>query len=456
MLQQIGFVLITLVVIRIAFKLYGRIWRNIHLGKPEDISGREAQRWRNVALVAFGQKKMFKNLLPAVMHLFIYVAFVITQVELIEIILDGFTGKHRLFAGIGSLYTFIISFVEVLSLLAFIGTVVFLARRNLLKVPRFWQPEMTTWPRLDANLILFGEIALIVAIFCMNGADTVLQTIAPEEYHQTGRFAISGWLGPMLFGGLSKDLLVFIERSGWWLHLLTVYAFLLYLPVSKHLHILLAFPNVYFARLNPRGEMANMPAVSQEVRSMLGLIPEIEMPEMSDEIPEFGARDVFDLSWKTILDAYTCTECGRCTSVCPANVTGKKLSPRKILMDVRDRAEEVSGRLESGAMKYIAEDKRGPNVMLSQDNFDDGKSLFDYVSREELHACTTCNACVEECPVMIDPLRPILDMRRYEILTLSEGPQDWLPMFNSLESSGAVWQVTEDREHWTKQISDVG
>jgi len=453
--QQIIFILVCLLSFQLAVRQYRRLYRNIHLGKPEEISGNAGTRWKNVLLVAFGQKKMFKNWLPAILHFFIYSAFVITQIELIEIFVDGFLGLHRFFAEpLGGFYTFVISFIEVLSVLAFVATIIFLARRNLLRLPRFRKPEMTAWPTLDANLILFGEIALITGIFCMNGADTVLQGIDPQHYVATGHFAVSGSLGPLVFGGISEDWLMLIERFGWWLHILVVLAFINYLPISKHLHVIFAFPNVYYARLSPRGEMQNMPDVQKEVRSMLGFDEGEEMP-MDEEIPEFGAKDVFDLSWKTLLDAYTCTECGRCTAECPANLTGKKLSPRKVMMDIRDRMDEVSKKLKSGSAEYISSDKNDGKTSLSASNFDDGKSLFDYITKEEIHACTACNACVEACPVLINPLEPIMEMRRYEILTLSEGPADWVPMFTSLENTGAVWQMGVERDAWAQSTDSV-
>jgi len=329
MIQQIVFLVILSVVSFLAFRQYKKIWRNIHLGKPEEIAGDGDIRLKNTLLIAFGQKKMFKNWIPAIFHFFIYAAFLVTQIELIEIIVDGVFGVHRFFAPIlGGFYTFIISSIEVLSLLALVGTFVFLARRNLLKIPRFRKSEMTGWPTLDANFILLGELVLITGITMMNGADVLLQQLDPTHYPATGTLAISSFSGPALFGGFDQASLVVIERVGWWLHILMVFGFILYLPFSKHLHILLAFPNVYFAKLKSRGEMENMPAIMNEVKSMMGLVPESE-GGMGDEIPEFGAKDVTGLSWKNILDAHACTECGRCTAECPANLTGKKTIPTK-------------------------------------------------------------------------------------------------------------------------------
>lgn len=443
-IQQVLFIIITFLAFGVAGFQFLKLRKKVFLGQAQEIKGNALQRWRQVFLVAFGQKKMFKRWLPALFHLFIYVAFLLTLVEMVEILIDGAFGVHRFFAGyLGEFYTFIISFVEILSALALIATIVFLSRRLVLKLSRFHKAEMTWWPKLDGVLILVLEFALIVAIFTMNGTDVVLQGIDPDHFPATGTLPISSILGPLLFGGIDYEILTILERMGWWLHIIVVYAFMNYLPYSKHLHIFFAFPNVYYSPLKSRGEMENMPAIMNEVKSMMGLTESTEIDDTED-LPEFGAKDILDLGWKSILDAFTCTECGRCTDNCPANLTGKKLSPRKVMMDIRDRTEDVFKKLNSGDETF-QKDKEKP---LSKSNFDDGKSLFDYISKEEIRACTTCNACVEACPVMINPLEPILQMRRYEILTESDGPADWLPMFNALESSGAVWQMSDARDAW--------
>ena len=302
-------------------------------------------------------------------------------------------------------------------------------------------------------MILVLELALIFAICCMNGADSVLQTKLPDAYHHAGPFALSSWLGPAILGNWDTHLLVGLERFGWWLHYFVVLAFLNYLPFSKHLHIILAFPNTYFSKLQPRGKMDNMPIIMNEVRTSMGMDALPNTPVMQEgEMPTFGANDVFSLSWKNVLDAYTCTECGRCTAECPANITGKLLSPRKIMMDVRDRAEEIGKNLDKGTIQLISKELYPNDTALTAQNYHDGKSLFDHITKEEIHACTTCNACVEACPVLINPLDIILQLRRYEILTLSEGPKDWTPMFTSLENSGAVWQMPVEREAWIHEL----
>lgn len=437
MIGQIIFIILAIVVFYIAFGRFNQIRKNILLGIDEKIEGDSPQRWKNVLLIAFGQKKMFKNWIPAFFHFFIYAAFLLTQIELIEIFLDGGFGFHRFFANkIGGLYPFIINLIEILSVGAFIATIIFLSRRNLLRLPRFTKPEMKGWPSMDANLILMGEILLLIGIFSMNGADVLLQAQFPDHYVSTGYLFISSSLGPLLFGSLDAGTLHIIERFGWWLHISVVFGFILYLPISKHLHIFLSFPNVYYAKLTPKAKMENMPEIMNEVKSMFGLPVETNTTMNPDVIPVFGANDVTSLSWKNNLDAFSCTECGRCTAQCPANLTGKKLSPRKIMMDVRDRATEVGA--------YLIANK------VSKEEFNDGKSLFDYISREEIHACTTCNACVEACPVLINPLDIILKLRRYEILTESAGPADWVPMFNSIENAGSPWPMSVERDAWTR------
>ena len=452
MIQSILFIIVAAVAIGYATKQFLKIRRNILLGGEVDYEIDTGQGLKNMLLIAFGQKKMFKRWIPAIFHLFIYVAFLFTQIELIEILIDGAFGQHRFFANaLGGFYTLIINTIEILSVLAFVATLVFLSRRNLLKIPRFHKDEMTGWPKLDGNIILYLELLLLIGIFSMNGADAVLQTRGIEGYIDTGRLAVSNSLGPGLFGGLSNGTLIMIERFGWWLHILVVFGFLNYLPKSKHLHIMLAFPATYFARQKSRGEMENMPEIMNEVKSMMGLVEGAEDVPMDEELPEFGSKDVMDLSWKNVLDAYSCTECGRCTSVCPANITGKKLSPRKILMDIRDRATEIGEKLDSGDLQYVKEEVKSEAKTLTKKNFDDGKSLFDYITREEIHACTTCNACVEACPIMLNPLEPILKLRRYEILTESAGPTEWIPMFTSIENTGAVWQIPDEREKWAKE-----
>ncbi len=450
MIQQLIFTLVTLATIILSYRAYAFIIKNIKFGRQYELVNDKSSRWKTMVLIALGQGKMFKYFLPALFHLFIYVAFIFTQIELLEILIDGFFGKHRIFAPtLGGFYTFIISLIEILSVFAFVATIIFLSRRNLLNIKRFHLPEMKGWPFTDANLILLGEILLITGIFLSNSSDLVLQTRLPEHFHHTGQFAISSYLAHHIFNNFSTHTLLILERTGWWLHLLVVYGFILYLTISKHLHLIFAFPNTFFTPLTPRGKMENMPVIMNEVKSMMGLSEGgDENMDMNEDIPEFGAKDIQALKWKNILDAYTCTECGRCTDNCPANTTGKELSPRKIVMMVRDRADEIGKKLRSNDTKYIRADLKKDDSTLTIENFDDGKSLFDYISDQEIFACTTCNACVEQCPVLINPLDIILQMRRYRILTDSAGPSDWMPMFTSLENSGSVWQMQEERTAW--------
>jgi heterodisulfide reductase subunit C len=393
-----------------------------------------------MVLVALGQKKMFNRPIPAILHLFLYVAFVITQIELIEIIVDGISGNHRSFRpALGSFYTFIVSLIEILSVLAFIGTIAFLARRNLLKIPRLVKSELNGWPKLDANLILIAEIILICFIFMMNGADEVLYSRgfshAADLNDGTFNFSISKHLGPLIYGGMPTEGLHVIERIGWWGHLLMVFGFLNYLPISKHLHVLLAFPNTYFSNLKPIGSFTNLFEVTDVVKPNFD--PAYQPVLDPNAAIKFGVKDVTDLTWKNLLDAYSCTECGRCTSVCPQNMTGKTLSPRKIMMDTRDRLVEVGKNIDANKGTFV----------------DDGKSLLgDYITSEEIWACNTCNACVQECPINIDPLAIIVGMRQQLVLEQSSAPTELNGMFSNLENNGAPWQFSPaDRANWINE-----
>ncbi|MBK9272253.1 MAG: (Fe-S)-binding protein [Saprospiraceae bacterium] len=429
MLQILFFSILSGLVFYIAYGRFLQIYKNISLGITENEKHNSITGLKNMILFALGQKKMFNKPVSGIFHLFIYLAFALTQIELLEILMDGFTGEHRIFAhALGSFYNFLINSIEILSFLAFISTFIFLYRRNILKLIRFQKPEMKGWPSLDANLILMGEILLIAGIFVMNSSDQILQNLDPQHYPSTGKLYISSFIGASLLGQFPQDWLIWLERMGWWLHLFVIYGFILYLPFSKHLHIFLAFPNAYLSNQDSRGKMSNIPVIENEARSMVGLSPK----EIQDQTEIFGAADIFHLTKRTLIGAYSCTECGRCTAVCPANLTGKKLSPRKIVMDIRDRMEEISKQPK-------------PNGECN-----DGKNLFDYISREEIYACTSCNACVEACPVLINPLEPILALRRYDILMNSGGPSEWMSMFNSLENTQSVWQIPETRDSWTK------
>ena len=438
--QQIAFIVALVLAISLFVRKIRRIRRNILLGKNESFADNPGLRWKNVLLLAFGQKKMFRNPLVAMLHLFVYVGFVIINIEVLEIALDGLMGTHRVFAGFGgALYSALINGFEFLAVAVFLSCFIFLCRRNIIKLRRFISHDLDGWPRSDANYILLTEIALMTLFLTMNAADTLLQARGYGHYgtHLTGDFAFSRWLHPIL-NGLSSGSLVVVERVCWWLHILGILAFLNYLPFSKHLHILLAFPNAYYARLVPEGKLRNMPAIQQEV--LYAMQPETAPPAPADGSspapPRFGAKDVFDLSWRNLLDAYSCTECGRCSAACPANLTGKVLSPRKIMMSTRDRLEEV-----------------GRNIDKSADGSftDDGKSLLSYISVEELRACTTCNACVTECPVSISPLEIIVEMRRALIMEDSNAPQEWNALFGNIENNFAPWKFNPDeRDRWTE------
>jgi heterodisulfide reductase subunit C len=432
--QQILFIALAVAAVYFFSRKVKEMRRNVLLGRDEDISDNKNQRWKNMVLLALGQKKMFKRPIPAFLHLAVYAGFVIINVEILEIFIDGVTGAHRIFAPmLGGLYSFLVGFFEILAALVLLGCVVFLIRRNILKVGRLNMPELNGWPKNDANLILVTEVILMSLFLIMNTADLSLQQLGAEHYTRTEPFWISGHMTGM-FSGMSAGTLVAIERSCWWLHIIGVFLFLNYLPYSKHLHILLAFPNAYYSKLIPQGEAKNMKEIQNEVLYMME--PD-KAPAATAEPatpPRFGAKDVMDLSWKNLLDAYSCTECGRCTSVCPANMTGKKLSPRKIMMDTRDRMEEV-----------------GKNIDLNKEFQDDGKSLLHgYITTEELRACTTCQGCVEACPVMIDPLDIIMQLRRNLVMEESNAPGEWNMMFGNIENNMAPWKFSpDDRDAWT-------
>jgi len=425
MIAQIAFILLSIVAVFLFTKKIKEIRRNILLGRDEDFSDNKSKRWRNLLLLAFGQKKMFRNPLVAVMHFVIYAGFIIINLEVLEIFLDGILGTHRLFAQpLGSLYEWLINGFEFLAVGVTFVCIVFLCRRNIIKLKRFISNDLNGWPRSDANYILFSEIILMSLFLTMDACDA------------SQNFFFSSMLHP-LFKNFSAETLENIEHTCWWLHITGIFIFLNYLPYSKHLHILLAFPNAYYARLEPEGKLKNMPEIQQEV--LYAMQPETA-PAAGSEAPhkKFGAKDVFDLSWKNLMDAYSCTECGRCTAACPANITGKALSPRLIMMKTRDRAEEI-----------------GKNINSNKAFKDDEKTLLhNYITEEELRACTTCNACVEECPVSISPLEIIVQLRRYLIMEESNAPQEWNGMFSNIENNFAPWKFSPDeRDKWAEEMS---
>lgn len=433
--QQILFILLTAIAVWLFVKKVKFISRNIKLGREEEFEP-HPDRWKNVLLMAFGQKRMFDKPLVALLHFAVYAGFIIINIEILEIILDGLFGTHRLFAPwLGNVYTFVIDFFEVLAFLVLVSCIIFLIRRNIVRVRRLNMKELNGWPRSDANYILTFEIVLMTLFLVMNSTDRNLQIRAHEHYHDVGRFWVSGIIAP-LFDGLSTSSLVATERSAWWLHIAGIFVFLNYLPYSKHLHIILAFPNTYYARLQPQGKMTNMPEVQKEV--LYAMQPEtIPADAGQPEQKRFGARDVADLSWKNLMDAYTCTECGRCTASCPANQTGKLLSPRKIMMDTRDRMEEIGNKRE----------KNGEFT-------DDGRSLLhDYITTEELWACTSCQACVQACPVLINPLHIINQLKRYLTLEESNQPGEWNGMYSNIENNFAPWKFSPDeRDKWAEEM----
>jgi len=420
-ISSIIFLILTVIAFYIFAKKLGTIKRNIHLGRPIELNDQPLARWKNVFMLALGQKKMFQNIPVALLHLILYVGFIIINIELLEIIIDGIVGTHRFFKPfLGALYPILINSFEMLALLVFVACIFFLSRRNIIRVKRLISKDLTGWPKTDANLILAIEMVLMGLFLTMNAADP------------SANFIISSWIKPAL-SNLNEHQLHTIEQSAWWMHILGIYCFMNYLPYSKHLHIVLAFPNAYYASLEPKGKMHNMVAIQNEV--LYAMQPELA-PTNAAAPEKFGAKDVMDLSWKNLMDAYSCTECGRCSAACPANSTGKLLSPRKIMMDTRDRLEIV-----------------GKNIDANGQFVDDGKSLLnDHITIEELRACTTCNACVEECPVSISPMDIIIELRRSLIMEDSNAPSEWNGMFSNIENNFAPWKFApDDRDAWTKQ-----
>lgn len=426
-MAQILFIVLTVAAVALFSYNLRKIIRNIRLGRPANRSDQPQKRFATMLRVAFGQSKMFFRPVPALLHLFVYAGFIIINIEVLEIMIDGIFGTHRVFAGLGGFYNFLIGAFELLALSVWLGCAIFLIRRNIIRLKRFSGTEMTSWPKSDANAILITEILLMTAFLTMNAADAKLQSMGAGHYITAGAFPVSQFLLPLMPG--SESALVLIERSCWWFHIVGILAFLNYLPYSKHLHIIAAFPNTYFSNLEPKGEFTNMTSVTNEVKAMLdpAYTPEETQPG------RFGAKDINDLTWVNLMNAYSCTECGRCTSVCPANITGKLLSPRKIMMDTRDRMEQV-----------------GRNIDKTGKGFEDGRSLLDdHISREEIWACTSCNACVQACPVNIDPLAIITELRRYAVMEESQSPASISAMLGNIENNGAPWKYSPaDRFNW--------
>ena len=420
-----------LLVIGIGFfvRNINKLRRNIKLGKSVEISGSSRQRWKNMAMIALGQSKMVTRPIAGILHIIVYIGFIVINIEVLEIVIDGLFGTHRIFSSIGPVYGVLIGTFEIFALLVFVAVVVFWIRRNIIRLQRFMSSEMKGWPKQDGNLILYFEIVLMALFIIMNATDVQFQSMNSGN-------VISQFVAPW-FGGLPLHA---IERTAWWLHIAGILIFLNYLYYSKHLHILLAFPNTYYGRLTPNGQLDNLESVTNEVKLMMN--PDADpysMPEedTTTELEKFGASDVFDLNRIQLLNAYTCTECGRCTSECPANQTGKKLSPRKIMMDTRDRLQEV-----------------GHNIDINKGTFKpDGKQLLgDYITNEELWACTSCNACVEACPISINPLSIIMDMRRYLVMENSAAPTELNTMMTNIENNGAPWPYNQmDRLNWNKE-----
>ena len=433
MISSVVFVSIFIFSISIFARNCKRIYRNISLGKKIPNVDKKKERIKKTLLIAFGQSKMFDRPVVGFLHLIVYVAFLLINIELLEIIIDGVSGKHRSLAPyLGSFYNFLIAFFEILALSVIISVILFWIRRNIIRIERFIKNDLKGWPKLDANMILYIEIILMFLFLNMNATDQILQNENFNNYLEYGSFPVSSYM-TFLYSDLSVETVFYIERASWWLHIIGILFFLNYLYYSKHLHIILAFPNVYYSNLENKGKLSNMKSVLNEVKLMLNIDPEVN--SANSEIERLGAKDVFDLNQFQLLSAYTCTECGRCSSECPANITGKLLSPRSIMMKTRDRLEEV-----------------GININKNKQFLDDNKSLLgDYIKKEEIWACTTCNACVESCPIGIDPMSIILDIRRYMVMEESSAPNEINNMMTNIENNGAPWQFNnQDRINWIK------
>ena len=418
-----------------------KIIRNINLGTDVNRSDNPKARWTNMAMIALGQSKMVKRPVAGILHIIVYVGFVVINIELLEIIIDGLFGTHRVFAFLGTTYDVLIASFEILALLVLVAVVAFWSRRNAIKLKRFVSSDLKGWPKSDANYILYFEVVLMTLFLLMNASDLHLQNVPGGFSHfiKAGSFPVSQFIEP-IFNGISNELVMLLSEVFWWLHIVGILIFMNYLYFSKHLHILLAFPNTYFANLNPQGQFDNLESVTKEVKLMMdpNADPFAAAPVDENAVPsKFGASDVQDLNWVQLLNAYTCTECGRCTSSCPANITGKKLSPRKIMMDTRDRLEEVGKNIDANKGIFIPDNKT---------------LLNDYITAEELWACTSCNACVEECPVNISPLSIIMDMRRYLVMEQSAAPMPLNAMMTNIENNGAPWQYNQqDRLNWKNE-----
>ncbi|WP_405246934.1 4Fe-4S dicluster domain-containing protein [Cellulophaga sp. Asnod2-G02] len=432
-ISQILFTLILIAGIGYFASNVKKLFRNISLGKDLDVSDNKPQRWKNMAKIALGQSKMVVRPIAGFLHIIVYVGFIIINIEVLEIVIDGVFGTHRIGLQVlnASVYGFLIGSFEVLAVLVLVAVIAFWIRRNVIKIKRFLSAEMTGWPKSDGNIILYFEVVLMCLFLVMNATDTTFQNLGSGN-------VISQFIAP-LFDGMSEGSLHMIERTAWWIHIIGILVFLNYLYFSKHLHILLAFPNTYYGKLRPKGQFLNNEAVTKEVKLMMDPSADpFAAPVEDAPVPEkFGASDVTDLSWVQLLNAYTCTECGRCTSECPANITGKKLSPRKIMMDTRDRLVEVGKNIDANKGTFVL----------------DGKQLLgDYISNEELWACTSCNACVEACPVSIDPLSIIMDMRQYLVMEQSAAPSDLNNMMGNIENNGAPWPFNQqDRLNWANE-----